>query len=137
MEEDKLLPSQEQQDQLLHSLNPFFLMNTLESIALAKLQNAEDLLHRNTKELQNKLLRIQQAFALNPLSGTPGEMAIQLSEELAEDYYIAPSQLYKLSQITQWRSYLMKLPKGTGNHEAALQERAKRKGELPESLLIK
>ncbi len=65
---EKQLPTQDQQDQLLHSLNSFFLMNVLEKIALAKLQNSESQLQQATTILKNKLITIQKQFQLSELT---------------------------------------------------------------------
>ncbi len=64
-------------------------------------------------------------------------MALQLYHQLSQKYYIAPSQLEKLSQINDWRAYLMHLSDQEMEEKEASLQWKKLQSELPENLLIK
>lgn len=133
-ESEKKLPTSDQQDQLLHTLNSFFLMNTFEDITLAKLTNSDA--QRHIATLRNKLINLQKTFQLKELTGTPWEMALQLRDQLSTTYYVAPSQLQKLTQINAWRKYLTTISNEGMSDEDAKAKWEQIKTQLPKDLLL-
>ncbi|MBO4204304.1 hypothetical protein J5893_05920 [bacterium] len=63
-------------------------------------------------------------------------MALQLRDQLSTTYYVAPSQLQKLTQINAWRKYLTTISNEGMSDEDAKAKWEQIKTQLPKDLLL-
>jgi hypothetical protein len=114
LENEKKIPTPDQNEVLKNLLNSFFLLNNFESIYTATLKNDAANIQDGLQSLATKMNTLSESFSLSQTT-TPEldaikEMATTLKDALAEKYYIPASQLNQLTKIANRCEYLKALP---------------------------
>jgi hypothetical protein len=114
LENEKQIPSPDQNTILKNNLNSFFLMNNFEKMMKATLENKADKKAEAIADLATKVNTLAKAFgyaeqSLTDLSSIKS-FTLTLQSLLTDTYYIAPSYLSQLEKIVNWCEYLLNLP---------------------------
>jgi hypothetical protein len=110
LQNEKKIPSPDQNSVLKTALNSFFLMNNVEKIAKATLENNTEKAEEYTKELSSKVHTIAASFGVDKESSATfasiKKFSSELKNTLSETYFIAPSYLTQLEKIADRCDYL-------------------------------
>ncbi|MDR0651598.1 MAG: hypothetical protein LBG59_09755 [Candidatus Peribacteria bacterium] len=135
------LPSPDQDNILKNSLNSFFLMNNLEKIYIALLENDTEKAEGNIKDLSTKINTLAKTFEEDNQSEATLKsiktFALALQASLAKTYYIAPSYLTQLEKIANRCDYLATLSSDPQTADEAQTQWEIFTASLPEPLQLK
>jgi hypothetical protein len=135
------LPSPDQDRILKNNLNSFFLMNNLEKIYIALLENNKEKADSNIKDLSTKINTLAKTFDEDSQSEATLEsiktFALALQASLEKTYYIAPSYLTQLEKIAHRCEYLATLSSEQQSVEEAQAQWDLFVTTLPETLQLK
>jgi hypothetical protein len=135
------LPSPDQDNVLKNSLNSFFLMNNLEKIYIALLEQNKEKAESHIKDLAVKINSVAKAFGEEHQSEATLEgiktFILALHKKLGETYYIAPSYLAQLEKVANRCTSLATLSPGPQTADEAQAQWEIFVATLPANLQLK
>jgi hypothetical protein len=136
LENERKVPTPDQNDVLTNTLNSFFLMNNFEKIYIALLENNTAQQNKSLSDLAEKINLLAKSFNLE-MEASADFTSIQsllsnLKNTFETKYYIAPSQLSQLEKIAHRCKYLTNL-----SSPETILPREEFKNTLPEQLKLK